>query len=288
MKKYLLVLFAVLLLFTASSQNSQAADTTTLKIMTINLRHNSDFWEDRFPLIADEIVRLSPDVIGLQEVEIGVKQSRVLMKLIEERNPALKYNLHERLKYGAEMFNGEGIAIFSRMPIERKSSIDLEYGRPALFARIGVSDDIKIDMFNTHLHHRCEDSGRFLQADKITKLQKKINKGFLTFLTGDMNAIDSSSAIGNFMENGFIDTFKYLYGDRTPDVGNTSPVILSKDNAVQVFRKRIDYVFVKIPDAMKDRVRITDSVVCFKNHDADGLYPSDHLGVMTTFEIKNR
>jgi hypothetical protein len=26
--------------------------------------------------------------------------------------------------------------------------------------------------------------------------------------------------------------------------------------------------------------------VCFKNHDAKGFYPSDHLGVMTTYRVR--
>lgn len=34
-----------------------------LKVITINLRHNLNFWEERFPLIADEIVRLKLDLL---------------------------------------------------------------------------------------------------------------------------------------------------------------------------------------------------------------------------------
>jgi hypothetical protein len=40
---------------------------TSLDVMTVNIRHDEDEWERRFELLADEIVRLDPDVIGVQE-----------------------------------------------------------------------------------------------------------------------------------------------------------------------------------------------------------------------------
>ena len=77
--------------------------------MTLNLRHDSDDWKRRFPLIADEIVRLDPDIIGLQEIEIADDQAEYLNDLISRRGHA-KYKLHQRRKPGLRgFFTGEGV-----------------------------------------------------------------------------------------------------------------------------------------------------------------------------------
>lgn len=285
------VCLATLFSFEFAGAQSLAPDAATrkitLKVMTINIRHNKDYWEDRFPLIADEIVRLKPDLIGLQEVLISEDQSKTLLKLINERTgDDLKYEHYDHLKTGAYMMSGEGVAVFSRFPIEKTKTIDLENGRVVIAARIRVNDDLSVDFYNTHLHHQGGDEVRLAQAEKIVGLEQKLNRGMIAFLTGDMNSHEDSLTIKEYLDNGFIDTFKQLHGDDTAKIGNTSPVIMSLTPVPQNFRNRIDFVFVKIPDAWKGRVAITDSIVCFKTPDERGLYPSDHLGVMTTFEIQ--
>lgn len=286
-------LFA-LVLFAAICAPALAQDTVppppplsrTVKVMTINLRQFQDWWEDRFPLIADEIVRLNPDIIGMQEMQIGINQSAMLEKLINEKSGGqLKYYVYEHLKTGSEMIEGEGIAIFSKFPFEKKTFANLDYGRLVLATRIDLGEGLKIDFFDTHLHHKGGDDVRFGQAKKIVDLVQKLDAANVTFLTGDMNSEETSNTIKYFLDNSFVDTYKKFHGDKTYPDGNTSSVILTKQNIPQKQNERIDYVFLKTPPGRQDMARILDSVVCFKNKNAEGLYPSDHLGVMTTVEI---
>jgi len=260
----------------------------TLKVMTINVRHFRDYWEERFPLIADEIVRLSPDLIGFQELQVDIKQAKTLLNLIDERTQGspLKYYKYEHLKTGKEMLSGEGVGIFSRYPIEREGWADLNSGRVVVFARVSPAEGLTVDFYNTHLHNTNDDALKTEQARKIMEMMAKNEGGFTTFLTGDMNSTDGSGTIGFIMSNSFVDTYKAFHGaEETAAAGNTSPVVMSKENAPQNFVQRIDFVFVKPAPGGEGGVRILDSVVCFKNADSRGLYPSDHLGVMTTFEI---
>ena len=287
--------FAFFLLLSCVSPPASAAApgekperSMTLKVMSINIRHNSDFWEERFPLIADEIVRLEPDLIGLQEVEIGIDQSAKLLELVSEKSGAdLEYRVYERLKTGGSFISGEGIAIFSRFPIAASDFADLEHGRPVLLARIRLAKGLAVDIYNTHLHHRGGDDVRLPQARKIAAFMKKRNAGLITFLTGDMNARPDSPNIEFIRSLGFVDTFRAAYPDTEAVTGNTSPVIMSKNKFPQNFVQRIDYVFMKPAEGETDTpgIEVVDSVVCFKSPRGDGLYPSDHLGVMTTFEI---
>ncbi len=261
----------------------------TLKVMTINLRHHADWWEDRFPLIADEIVRLNPDIIGLQEVSIGMDQSAVLLSLVKQKSGGEQgktYNKYERLKTGFEAVSGEGISIYSRYPIVEKDFADLKNGRVVLFTRINVADGLDVDMYNTHLHHIGGDETRLPQAKKIVAFEKRNSVGNIVFLTGDMNAKPESETIATYLQAGFEDTYVLAHGETAEDTGKTSPIRLEKgrDSADQTPKSRIDYVFVK-PSKDRSAAKTIDSVVCFRNHNDEGLYPSDHLGVMTTFLI---
>lgn len=87
-----------------------ASRTVRVKVMSINLRHDSDDWKRRFPLIADEIVRLDPDIIGLQEIEIADDQADYLNDLLARRGHA-KYEIHQKRKSGFRgFFTGEASA----------------------------------------------------------------------------------------------------------------------------------------------------------------------------------
>src|SRR5262245_39634185 len=110
-----------------------------LKVLTLNVRRDVDFWERRFPLIADEIVRLEPDLIGFQEVNVAIDQQKRLHDLISGRNVELEYDYHAQRDTGTRENGGGGIAVFSRYPIITRLAVDLGEGRPASLERIRLS-----------------------------------------------------------------------------------------------------------------------------------------------------
>lgn len=278
-----LVFALLLIVFCAICAPAQ--ESVTLSVMSINLRHNSDWWEERFPLIADEIARLKPDLIGLQEVEIGVNQSRVLLDLVAERDPALKYEFYEQLKTGVDIISGEGVAIFSRYPMTARKMRDLQHGRPVVAARIQVSESLSVDFFNTHLHHQGGDEVRLPQAQKVTDFMDKLSAGRLAFLTGDMNARDDSQTIAHYLASGLVDAFTAVHGTALGPDDMTSPIFLVQTPVPQSPANRIDYVFYRQPENGPRVTKVRRAEVCFRNHNEKGLYPSDHLGVIAEFEI---
>jgi endonuclease/exonuclease/phosphatase family metal-dependent hydrolase len=259
----------------------------TVRIMTINIRHNKDFADERIPLIADEIVRLRPDIIGIQEMFIGGKQSKALLAEIAKKsqNDPLAYNVFEHLKSWPEAYTGEGVTIFSRFPIIAKNWVKLGNSRIVLFARVDAGNGLKLDVYNTHLHNQGADAVRLDEAKIITDTMTRNDAGNVSFLTGDMNSVETDGTIRHYITYGLEDTYRSVHTDRTPIDGNTNPVIMSKDNARQNFNSRIDFIFMKTPFNGTYTTKLRDSVVCFKNAREDGLYPTDHLGVMTTVEI---
>jgi len=260
---------------------------TSLDVVTINLRHDVDEWERRFDLIADEIVRLDPDLVGLQEIEItDVDQTSALRALISDRGGA-DYEFYEELKiwpYGA--LTGEGVGILSRYPIVETGLKDLiDGGRVAVWTRVEVEDGYEVDMFNTHLETEAStemtaDEVRTAQAGMVLELMASPEGDRIQFLTGDMNTTDDTEAYDVYVSGGLVDTYRAVHDD---DSGATSPIVLM-EGAEQDPRNRIDFIFAGEPPA-DGMVTPTDSVLCFQNHDDTGFYPSDHLGVMTSFDL---
>jgi beta-glucosidase len=263
-----------------------AKTTAKVKVMTINLRHDSDQWERRFKLIADEIDRLDPDIIGLQEVEVAKDQADKLNDLIEKRGHK-KYNTYVKRKSGVVgFFTGEGIAVMSRWPITEKHFEDIGEERVSIVARVKHPSGGFIDMTNTHLDsggNAAADVNRVDQVNQTLALVKRNDDCFPTFVTGDMNTNETKASMKRFAAEGFVDSYRAVHGDDTPKTGNTSPIKLA-EGAVQNPKSRIDFIWGR--SAGGRTVKPVDSIVCFKNKDAKGFYPSDHLGVMTTFDVK--
>ncbi len=263
---------------------------TQLDVVTINLRHDVDEWERRFDLIADEIVRLDPDLIGMQEIEITeVDQTSALRALITDRGGA-DYEFYEELKiwpYGA--LTGEGVGVLSRYPIVETGLKDLiDGGRVAVWTRVEVEDGYQVDMFNTHLETEAStemtaDEVRTAQAGLVLELMASPEGDRIQFLTGDMNTTDDSEAYDVYLNGGLVDTYREVHGDDTAATGATSPIVLM-EGAEQDPQNRIDFIFAGEAPA-DGMVTPTDSVICFQNHDDAGFYPSDHLGVMTSFDL---
>jgi beta-glucosidase len=262
-------------LFALAASACGPGQKITLEVMTMNLRHDVDFWEERFPMIASEIAALQPDLIGLQEVELAQQQGPILQQMI-----GLDYLLHEEAKTGLAVLGGEGIGSLSRHPVLTKGTVDLQYGRPATFDRVQVGE-LTVDFYNTHLHNEGGDEVRAPQMRALLDFIAANDAGHVTFLTGDMNAKDDTETIRLALEAGFIDTFPAVHGAETANIGNTVPIHLDKRADKQRATSRIDYVFVR-----GQGVHVVSSTVAFNRRNAELLYPSDHLGVMSTFEIE--
>jgi endonuclease/exonuclease/phosphatase family metal-dependent hydrolase len=125
------------------------------------------------------------------------------------------------------------------------------------------------------------DAMRLRQMTATTKFIEQHDDCHPTFLVGDMNTGPDSKPIGQLVTQGFVDSYRDKHGPETPKNGNTAMIRLEEGSAEQTPRRRIDFVF-GLPAGARV-LSVVDSVVGFRNHDAKGFYPSDHLGVMTTW-----
>ncbi|MCA9603897.1 MAG: endonuclease/exonuclease/phosphatase family protein, partial [Myxococcales bacterium] len=258
-----------------------------LTVGTYNLRNKEDWWEDRFPLIADGMVELRADILGLQEVSEREMQLETLSALLEERDPSLDYNVLFTL--AAEPFGtltGEGLASMAQFPIEDMGTLFLSEGRSATWTRVSLGNDRYLDHFNTHLHAiRSAPDVRAVQAASIVEYINEHDEGWPIVLTGDFNATDDEQAIATVVDAGFVDTFRAVHGDETDEIGATSPIKLAREPVDQEVTRRIDYVFLRAGDTATN-VEIAESERTFMEPGSDGLYPSDHFGVLSTLRFE--
>lgn len=263
-----------------------------VRVMTINVRHDEDQWERRFELIADEIARLDPDFIGAQEIELGARQSAALNDRLLRRGHAA-YEVHEAPKDAAAWPSpGEGEAIFSRWPIVARDVALLPHARVAVLARVQHPTGAIFDVVTSHFspgHGDSNATARLAQAKTTIALADghiPARAGWgpggciPTFLVGDFNAYDTEPPLRAMAAAGFVDSYRVVHGDAVEPGGLTDPVVLADGAFVQSPRDRVDFVLGR-----GEGLAPIASEVCFRNHDARGFYPSDHFGVVTTYEM---
>jgi endonuclease/exonuclease/phosphatase family metal-dependent hydrolase len=123
---------------------------------------------------------------------------------------------------------------------------------------------------NTHLHNLGGDEVRRPQMEAI--LAAIAAETGPVVLTGDLNARPDSGTYAAAIAAGFVDA--------GAEAGNTSPIRLIKSSTVtQETKNRIDYILVRGP------IEVLDAKLAFDRPAPNGLYPSDHLGLVATIRL---
>jgi endonuclease/exonuclease/phosphatase family metal-dependent hydrolase len=245
----------------------------SIKVLTLNLRNNSDRWEKRLPLILDTLVVESPDVIGLQEVYLPIQQAELITNRLNARTER-PYSVFTGQKWGDDLH--EGIAMLSRLPVRAYEHTNLPE-TTRLAQRLCVTvDGQAVDVVNTHLHHRPtdEETIRLPQMQHILHWMFGREGDHRWLLLGDMNAQPASSTIQAARQ--------HLASALPTDVV-TFPSPLRASEYPPNLALQIDYVLY---DAA--RLRLLNAVVIAReshSHDPT-LFASDHYGVAAEFSLE--
>ena len=170
-----------------SKPDEHTVKSTDLVLATLNIKHGAEGL-DR---IADAILEISPDIIGLEEVDVGCERSEGVDEPAELARLAgyPYYAFSKAIPLG----DGEyGTAILSRYPIESFEVISLDSGngedRSVGHAVISVTElsPLKLDVFVTHLSYESR-SLRITQMETIA-VQLAMCDHYV--LLGDLNSFD--------------------------------------------------------------------------------------------------
>jgi endonuclease/exonuclease/phosphatase family metal-dependent hydrolase len=274
MMRRLLVLLTGLVLAPGSAS---AVRSDTLTIVTLNLWHDQRNWPRRRALIIEELRRLRPDVICLQEV----------LQHAALRNQA--YELADLLGYDEVTFSSVdpdtsvkryGNAILALHPMletDGKALAPESDYRTVAHVRIDFQGH-PVDVFDTHLHHSAE--GTAIRAEQVRDLleyiQRRRGEG-PAVLAGDFNAAPGALELEGVTRR-FSDAFTALH----PGAGGDTVTTLNP--AMGHAPRRIDYVFAA-RDGRPALVPLSSEIVLDRPA-GGGAWPSDHFGVVARFRLR--
>jgi endonuclease/exonuclease/phosphatase family metal-dependent hydrolase len=244
-------------------------------VATLNLFNKIGRWEERLPLVLDQLAALQPDVMGLQEVVI-TDQGAALCRLANERlTGSPPYRIYHMARPGAGA-GVEALAVMSRLPVEAHEGLDyLLHNGVAQRLRLRLEERTTLDLYNTHLYFPPSAAQeRLKQAKRLLAWADTWAGATATVMVGDFNAYPEEPTVA-LMKSRFASAHEKAHG-REPEKTWPTPVNTFDPSPPGC----LDYVFVA-------GAQVRDAALAFDTpHPSDAsLFPSDHLGVMAKLSI---
>ncbi len=260
--------------------------TPKITVATLNLLNDMRRWEQRRRLIVDGFKKAQPDLIALQEVVLPQNTASWLARELDG------YSVHVTPKTGA-LSMLEGIAILSRLPLQRVDWLDL--GAQNRVAQMVVVDAPGGTMLfaNAHLYWNPVDTGvrlrqvRLIQA-WVRRWRRHHPRAGIA-ICGDFNATPDTGPIQRMYAE-FKSAYVEAHGREpywtcpTPLQFSTQPwrgavmklAGMATTRKNDHWRGTLDYIFVN------DQVRVRACHTAFTQHAEHDptLFASDHLGLV--------
>lgn len=265
-----------------------------LRFVTLNLWGENGPHARRLDLCADGLAALAPDVLALQEVRDVPgrlpNQAETLAK---------RFGFHAAFAPATEWGGGvEGLAVVSRFPVRASSSIRLPHateteGRIVLSACLETPRG-SLWVHTTHLSYRLHEGRQ--REDQVMAIDGQISARsgdteLPQVLAGDFNTVADSDELRWLRGLTTLGGRRVFYQDAWATVHpREDGVTWRRDNPFRArmnwlpAERRIDYIFVTA--ARRDgRGTVHDARVVLDRPDADGVYPSDHAGVLAEVQM---
>jgi len=268
--------------------------TTSIRIVTLNLWGDNGPHERRLELIAGELVSLKPDVVALQEV-------REVPGRLANQAQILSHRLGYEHAFApsTEWGGGRGgQAVVSRFPIAENVTSALPHSPPAegrIIQSVCVTGPRgPFWVHNTHLSYRQHEGrqreDQVLLLDEVASARAVGNEQ-PRFLVGDFNTGPDNDEIRWLCGRTTLGDRRVFYQDAWETVHPDQPgVTWARENPFRARMgwlradRRIDYVFVSA-ERRDGRGRVLEARRVFDRADSDGIFPSDHYGVMADVQI---
>jgi endonuclease/exonuclease/phosphatase family metal-dependent hydrolase len=262
----------------------------SLRVLTLNIWNRQGPWEARLQLIREGIRRLSPDLVGLQEV-LSHGGSSLAHDIAEGLGYEVAFGMSNDM--GGDVLFGN--AALSRWPIGRSEVFPLPTGesdesRSMLFTEID-SPHGKLPFFVTHLnwkfHQGAVREAQVVAATEIVMREAPMT-GLPPVLVGDFNAQPEATEI-RFLKGLHVLNGRSVYFADTFDQAGAGPGITYDPHrnpfaaVTHEYPRRIDYVFVRGPDKRVRGKPLSSRVVL--DELVDGVAASDHYGVFSEISI---
>jgi endonuclease/exonuclease/phosphatase family metal-dependent hydrolase len=243
-------------------------------VATLNLFNRMGEWEQRFPLVVQQLAELAPDVIGLQEVDLGIDQGMEISRAVNKMLPARP---HYRIKHATSP--GQRAATFGIGTMAKIDCVEHEILDLMTFDRIAQRMVYEVDgqrfaLVNTHLHDPVEaPEERAVQVEYLLSWLDRQEK-LPTVLSGDFNSYEGEKTVA-IMKERFRSAHEAVHG-REPEKTWPTPVNTWDNSPAGT----LDYIYVT------PEFRVLDAGLAFHTSSKENpeLFPSDHLGLFAKLE----
>jgi endonuclease/exonuclease/phosphatase family metal-dependent hydrolase len=259
----------------AAAEPPAGADTTTtLRVLDWN-SHHGGVGTDGVADVARFIKKAAsfkPDVVSFNEVERftswanydGPAKMAALMKQYTGQTWYYEFTT------ATGSYNGNGNLILSRFPFDTTEIRTLSHSRAAVNVVINVNGRA-INITSTHLDADST-SYRLQEIGELTAWQKGLAEPRI--IAGDFNAWPSTTE-NTTMKATYVDSWAQAQTDGTA-------VAYPGNTAGNTRNSRIDYIYYSKGATV---LKLVSSQV-FDVRDANGVMPSDHRPVLSTFTVK--
>ena len=259
------------------STPSTSSTPSTLRVLQWNIHHggygtDGVYSPDR---VATWMAKMKPDVILVNEIEKytswgNQNQPEVYKSLLQSKTGKTWYYVFAQ-EFGQWSSNGKGNAIFSTVPLRYVDRYDLVHNYDRSIAEAAITwNGQDITLISTHLDPY--DQGlRLTQATEVTTWAS--NEPENRIITGDMNAWPDQTSIAQYNKS---------YRDSWAVAVANGTATAFPGNSGETKNGRIDYIFYSRNSAS---LSVKSSQV-YDTRDANGVMPSDHRPVLTTFVVK--
>jgi len=247
---------------------AERPQTREVRVLTLNLWHDKGDWPKRRDLIVEEVRRLRPDLIALQEV----LQRPGLTNQAEDLGRTLGYRVSfvsvdppaAQRRYG----NAILLAGVGSPAQERKLEPLSDYRTAAHMRADARAQRPAVDFYATHLHNERDGGAiRRRQIDSLLGFVDATARGGATIVAGDFNT-DADAPELAALRARYADAFATAHPDLAGDPGHASTL-----NPAYLPAQRIDHVFYDPKGFAVTEARIV------LNRSRDGVWPSDHFGL---------
>jgi endonuclease/exonuclease/phosphatase family metal-dependent hydrolase len=266
---------------TSSSSSSSSTTTTssgtTLRVLQWNIHHGGYGTDGVYDpnRVATWMASFNPDVILVNEIEKYTSwgnqdQPEVYKNLLQQKTGKTWYYIFAQ-EFGQWSSNGKGNAIFSTVPFNYTDRYELVHNYDRSIAEGSITwNGRTITLISTHLDP-YDQSLRLTQASEVTSWASKEPENRI--ITGDMNAWPDQSSIAQY-DN-------YYYDSWAVAAANGTAYAFS-GNSGETKNGRIDYIFYSKNNS---NLSVKSSQV-YDTRDSNGVMPSDHRPVLTTFYVR--
>src|SRR5262245_1283311 len=225
--------------------------------------------------IASWAASMHPDLIMFNEIEKNDSwgnqdQPEVYKSLLQQKTGKTWYYVFAQ-EFGQWNANGKANVIFSTVPFAFINRYELVHNADRSAAEGEITwNGQRVTLVSTHLDP-YDQTLRLTQAKEVTTYMASEPENKI--LTGDMNAWPDQSSIQYFNN--------YFYDSWTVALSKGTAIAFPGNNG-ETKNGRIDYIFYSKGSS---NLVVTSSQVVV-TRDANGVMPSDHRPVLTTFQVR--